>query len=331
MKIGIFAPSSPAHIWFREKYLFALQRLEKLGFEVVEGNLVKNLKTQGYRTSTAKERAEELMELIKNESIDIIMPVIGGYNTGSILPYLDYEKIEKSKKIFCGYSDITALHLAILSKTNLPTIYGASLIPTFGEYHTSFKYSEEYFFHALNSKSYSLSAPEYWSDELLDAFTDEWKNKRSYKINEGWKIIFQGECCGEVIIANIDTLVSLLGSEYLPNLKDKILILEEEDATISVEERNLNALKLAGIFDNLKGLIFSKPEKFDDKKSGLTYEQLIREIVESRNYPVVYNFDCGHTHPSIPLSQKSKVFLKASNFEVEVKILENSIYNLRRE
>lgn len=329
MKIGIYAPSSPAHIWFKEKYQCALKRIAGLGFEIVEGELIKNSKYQGYRTSNAKERALELMKLVNDETIDIIMPVLGGYNTASILPYLDYAKIEKSKKIFCGYSDITALHLAILSKTSLPTIYGMAVVPSFGEFIDPFFYSEESFINCLTKESYSLTPPDYWSNEFLNAFTNDWKNKRKYIKNDGWKTLIPGVAQGETIAVNIDTLVSLLGTDYIPSLKNKILILEEEDATISVEERNLNALKLSGIFDELKGLIFSKPEKFDSKDSNLSYSDLIIEIVGDREYPIIYNFDCGHTHPSISIPQKSEIELTATNSSVEIKILKNSIFNIR--
>ena len=131
--IGVYAPSSPAHVWFEEKYLFAKKQLENMGFEIIEGSLVKNRAYQGYRTASAKERAKEMMELVKNKDIDIMMPVIGGYNSGSLLPYLDFDEIKKSKKKFFGYSDITAIQMAILKETDLKPIYGGNLVSTFGE------------------------------------------------------------------------------------------------------------------------------------------------------------------------------------------------------
>lgn len=329
MKIGIFAPSNPAHIWFKEKYQCALDRIKNLDFEIVEGNLIKSQKYQGYRTSSPKERAFELMELVNDETIDIIMPVLGGYNTASILPYLDYEKIEKSKKIFCGYSDVTALHLAILSKTSLPTIYGMAVIPSFGEFTTPFIYTETSFIDCLTKESYCLTPPPHWSNEFLNAFTNDWKNNRNFLSNDGWKTLIPGVARGNVIAANINTLVSLLGTNFIPDFKDIILILEEMDATITFEERNLNALKLSGVFDKLKALIFSKPEKFDSKNSNINYEDLIVEIVGDRDYPIIYNFDCGHTHPSISIPQKSELEIIATNSNVEIKILKNSIFNIK--
>ena len=65
--IGVYAPANAAHIWFEEKYLFAKKQLENIGFKIVEGNLVKDKIYQGYRTASAKERAEEMMNLVKNK------------------------------------------------------------------------------------------------------------------------------------------------------------------------------------------------------------------------------------------------------------------------
>lgn len=320
MTIGIFAPSSPAHILFASKYKYAKSRLLELGFNVKEGNLIQNKNFQGYRTASGKERANELMNLILDEDIDILMPVIGGYNSASLLPYLDFDKIKNTKKILCGYSDITALQMAFLEKTNFSIIYGASLIPTFGEYHSKNIFGESSFFQTLIEKSYDLIPPKKWSNQLLNALTEEWKNERLYEKNDGWKILNEGEGRGRVIVANIETFVTLFGSDFIPNLKNCILVLEDEDATITLEERSLNALKLYKIFDNLKGLIFSKPEIYNNKNSGLKYEELIDEIVGKRDYPIIYNFDCGHTIPSICIPQNGIMNLVAKNGEIKIKI-----------
>ena len=83
----------------------------------------------------------------------------------------------------------------------------------------------------------------------------------------------------EVIVANIATLVSILASEYVPTFKDKILILEEMNATIDSEERNLNTLKISGVFEGIKGLIFGKPEVYDHRNSNLEYIDIIKEVL----------------------------------------------------
>ncbi len=324
--IGIFAPSSPAHLWFGEKYEHGKKQLMDLGFKIIEGELVKSKTTQGYRTASGFERAKEFMNLIDNKEVDILMPVIGGYNTGSILEFLDYDKISKSKKVICGYSDLTALHLAILSKTNLSTIYGAAVIPSFGEYNGIPLETLNTFISCISDKNFELKPPKKWSNELLNAFTDDWKTKkRKYFTNDGWLVINEGKVEGELIIANTATLVSMLGSGYIPNFENKILLLEEMDATITVEERYLNSLKMNRVFDNLKGLIFSKPEVYDDKGSEIRYEELIKEVVGERDYPIIYNFDCGHTIPSLVVPQRSQIILDSKKDDINVVITKNPI------
>jgi len=328
--VGICAPSHPAHIWFAEKYEWAKENLRKCGFTLVEGDLIKNGVMQGYRTSDPKERATELMGLFNNPDVNIIIPVKGGYNSASLLPYLDYDKISISNKILCGNSDTTALQMAILKKCNIPTIYGPTIIQAFGEYDGIHKYTWEYFHKIIKGiNDLELYPPDSWSNQFLDAYTDEWKSKRNYTKNSGWYALKQGEAQGRAIVANINTLVSLLGTQYLPCFRDSILILEESNARIDVEERNLNALKLSGIFDGLKGLVFSKPEIYNNLDSGLQYEELLDEYLDNVDYPVITNFDCGHTLPMISIPQLCVIYMKASDREVKISIKKNSIKGLK--
>lgn len=78
-------------------------------------------KKDNYRSGTIQERAQEFNQLLYNEDVQILMASIGGNNTNSILPYIDYEYLKKHPKIIIGYSDVTALLLAIYAKTGLIT------------------------------------------------------------------------------------------------------------------------------------------------------------------------------------------------------------------
>ncbi|MGL5123617.1 MAG: S66 family peptidase [Fusobacteriaceae bacterium] len=323
LTIGIYAPAFPAHILFKDKYNYGIKVLISMGFDIIEGKLIKNKNIQGYRTANGQERALEFMELINNPKIDIIMPVTGGLNSSSLIPYLDFKKIDASNKILCGYSDITSLQMSIISQTNLKCIYGGAVISTFGEFKDN-DYAKKSFISSLSEENYELIPPIKWSNILLNAFTNDWKDlERTYFENQGWKVINHGYSEGIVYAANINTLVSLFGSKYIPDFTNSILILEEEDATINIEERSLNALKLYGVFDNLKGLIFGKPEIYDDKNSNITYKELIKEIVGKREYPIIYDFDCAHTIPSICIPQRSRMILDATSDKVKIFIKNN--------
>ena len=97
------------------------------------------------------------------------------------------------------------------------------------------------------------------------------------------------------------------------------------NATIDLEERNLNTLKMSGVFEGVKGLIFGKPEVYNNKNSNLEYIDIIKEVLGERNYPIIYNFDCGHTIPSLIISQDSLLSLKANHKTgIKVEILKNS-------
>ena len=101
------------------------------------------------------------------------------------------------------------------------------------------------------------------------------------------------------------------------------------NATIDLEERNLNTLKMSGVFEGIKGIIFGKPEVYNDKNSNLEYIDIIKEVLGKRDYLIIYNFDCGHTIPSLMISQDSLLSLKASNKEgIKVKILKNSFIDV---
>ncbi len=87
-----------------------------------------------YRSGSIQERADELNDLIRNPNISCIMSTIGGMNSNSLLPYIDYDTFRNNPKIMIGYSDVSALLLGIYAKTGTPTFYGPALVPSFGEF-----------------------------------------------------------------------------------------------------------------------------------------------------------------------------------------------------
>ena len=113
-KIGIFTSSSPATVWARPRFERAKEFLEAKGFQIVEGKLTG--KSDYYRSGTPKERAEELNELLRNREIKMIMSTIGGTNSNSMLPYIDYDAFKENPKYIIGYSDTTAILLRYMLK-----------------------------------------------------------------------------------------------------------------------------------------------------------------------------------------------------------------------
>lgn len=120
--IGIFSPSSPITYNCPNRFNRGVKFLEAKGFKVLYGNLTG--KSDFYRSGSIKERAEELNSLIRNPEVKCIMSTIGGMNSNSILPYIDYECFKTNPKPITGYSDVTAILLAIYAKTGITTYYG---------------------------------------------------------------------------------------------------------------------------------------------------------------------------------------------------------------
>lgn len=115
LTVGVFSSSSPISATVPTRYDRGKAYLISKGFNVIDGNLYR--RSDYYRSGSIKERASEFNELLYNDDVRILMASIGGNNTNSILPYIDYEYLKRNPKIVIGYSDTTALLLAIYAKT----------------------------------------------------------------------------------------------------------------------------------------------------------------------------------------------------------------------
>jgi muramoyltetrapeptide carboxypeptidase len=313
--VGIFTPSAPAHVRFRGKYLHGISQLESLGFRVVEGPLTAAQTHQGYRSGSPVERAAEFMALILDPEIKALISTIGGENSASMIPYLDFEAIRAHPKVVCGYSDPTSLHLAILAHSGLSTFYGPAIVPSFGEWPEMLPETRDSFLDAVQrhrSGARRLLPPARWSNHFRDAESPAWKDEpRRFEPNPGWRVLSPGESSAPIVIANLATLCRSAGTSHFPELAGTILLLEEMDAPLAREEAHLRQLQLVGAFGELAGLIIGKPENFHAQGAPFGYEELIQEVVGRRDYPIISNFDCSHSHPMITLAQRTRVSLCA--------------------
>lgn len=299
--IGIFTPSWPATVHAKERYERAKHFLEEKGFQIIEGSLTGF--SEGYRSGTPKARAEELNKLIRNPEIKMIMATIGGSNSNSMLPYLDYEAFQKNPKIVIGYSDVTAILLALYAKTNIPTYYGPALIPSFGEFEPlvsiTYRYFEQYFCHA--TVPYKIEPSPFWSDEKINWLTYSGTRKKLY-MNE-WRAIGSGKVVGRLIGGNNNTMYGFIGTPYFPAIKEgDILLIEDSAKSIDIVEKNLAMLKLHGIFDKVSAILIGKHELFDDNGTGKTTVDLLMEQLDGKDIPILADIDCAHTHPMFPLA-----------------------------
>ncbi|WP_010096881.1 S66 family peptidase [Ornithinibacillus scapharcae] len=296
-KIGIITPSTPAPVLYHERYQRGLKYLKELGYEIVEGSCTNQ--RQAYRSGSIKARAKEINDLIYNSEIKAIISTIGGTNSNSLLPYLDYEYLKSNPKIIMGYSDVTALLLGIYAKTDLVTFYGPAIVPSFGEYPDMNSKGLEYFRDVVTKEKnapFTLDIPDEWTDEMVD-WNSQTRAKKMYK-NEGWTCLREGSSSGRLIGGNLNTMSGFLNSEYFPDLTDAILFIEDSNKDMAIQERLFSMLKVSGVFDKINGLIVGKHEQFDDLDAPFTLDELLLEVIGDRNIPILTNVDVGHTFPS---------------------------------
>ena len=309
--IGVCSPSFPTEPIRCER---GIKYLENKGFMINNGLLYK--KKDFYRSGTIKERAEEFNNLLYDENIQIIMTSIGGNNTNSILPYIDYEYIKKHPKIIIGFSDVTALLLAIYAKTGLVTFYGPDIASSFGELPPFVDWTFESFNSFVNGISvpYNYEMPIAWTDEFIDwSKQDRAKNQYSNQ----WVCVKQGTCQGRLIGGNLNTMEGFFGTEYMPVInKGDILFIEDAEKDAYTIERSFSLLKLAGVFDKVSGIILGKHEKFDDNGTGRKPYEILLEVIGDTSIPILAEFDCCHTHPMLTMPIGCEVLLDATNKKV---------------
>lgn len=309
-KIGIFTPSSPATVTANQRFQRAKAFIEEKGFVIVEGDLTGQ--SDVYRSGSPKARAEELNKLLRNPDIKMIMSTIGGTNSNSLLPYIDYEAFKYNPKLMVGYSDATAVLLALYAKTSITTYYGPALIPSFGEFKPlvddTYRYFEQYFMEE-SKLPYEIPMPSFWSDEPVN-----WLEKTTDKIlyrNE-WITGQSGVVEGRLIGGNINAMYGFIGSPYFPTIEHgDILLIEDCTKNASVVEKNFAMLKLHGVFEKVAGIILGKHELYDDLGTGKLPLDLLIEQLDGIKIPILAEFDTCHTHPMHPLAIGKKVKLDA--------------------
>lgn len=310
--IGVFSSSSPVSATVPVRYERGFQYLESKGYEVINGQLYG--KKDCYRSGTIQERAEEFNQLLYNSDIDILMASIGGNNTNSILPYIDYEYLKAHPKVIIGYSDVTALLLGIYAKTGLITFYGPALAASFGEFPPFVDWTFQNFnafMKGLISVPYRYETPSVWTDEFINWSTQD-RGKAQY--DNRWICVNPGVCQGRLIGGNLNTMQGFFGTQYMPKIRQgDILFIEDSLKDACTIERSFSLLKLAGVFDRIGGIVLGKHEKFDDNGTDRKPYEILLEVIGECKIPILADFDCCHTHPMFTLPIGCEVILDAAN------------------
>lgn len=289
-EIRIVAPSRSLSLLSEEIIHFAQYRLEDMGLRVTFGKHV--YETDCQSSSSISSRVEDLHAAFTDSNVKGILSVIGGHNSNELLPYLDYSLIRQHPKIFCGYSDITALASAIYAKTGLIT-YSGPHFSSFGIKRRNDYQLELFKKCIMTDAEFTIPSSAFYSDDAW--FLDQ--ENRQFIQNDGLNIYAEGQAEGILIGGNLCTLNLLQGTDFMPSLKKAVLFIEDD----KLSDPNTFARDLASLLQQkdsgtVQGIVIGKFQK----DSVLPNKLLVRILDKHpllKTIPVMYGANFGHTQP----------------------------------
>ncbi|MFO1444740.1 LD-carboxypeptidase [Bacillus sp. Bva_UNVM-123] len=317
-QIRVIAPSRSLQIVKEKQIDIAIERLNQLGFTVTFG---KNTSAHDeFFSSSIEDRIEDLHEAFRDPNVKCVLTVLGGYNANQLLKYIDFDLIKANPKIFCGYSDITALSAAIYQKTGLIT-YSGPHFSSFGVKY-GFEYTLNSFIAAVtNDAPYDIEPSTFWSDDAW--YLDQ--EERTYIEQAGYLVVQEGEAEGVLIGGNLCTLNLLQGTEFMPSLKDAILFIEDDEESHPLTfDRDLQSLLHLPDAVDVKAILIGRFQK----NSHMTEEALKKIIAskrELRGIPIIVNVNFGHVHPFATIPLGAHAFVMAKDHKIEISIEQNRV------
>ena len=278
--VAVIAPSSGVEAAGFEK---ALQNLADLGFKTKVGKSARNIK--GFLAGTDKERLDDLHQAFADKEVNAIWCVRGGYGASRFLPDLDFNLIKKNPKILIGYSDITALHLAIHQNTGLVTFHGPVAASTYSDYAKK---------HVVNVL---MNPPAPYKIELSP--DNIAKESNLFKT----ETITKGKARGKLIGGNLSLLTAMAGTPFaLRDTKGKILFTEDVGEQPYRVDRMLTQLRQTIDLRQLAGIALGV---FEDCNPKDTNSQSLIEVIKDRlgdlGIPVIYGLSFGHIRDQFTL------------------------------
>jgi muramoyltetrapeptide carboxypeptidase len=289
--IGLISPSS--HCAYPDKIGQAVSYLEKNGYRVKPSRHLNCIDTNP--AIADQQKLHDLHEMFTDPSIKAIICLRGGAGASRLLKKINYDIIAANPKILVGYSDITALSLAVYAKTGLISFSGPMLAT---ELYEPTPYTEEHFWGMLTSPSYARSL----------------QNHPAHHIT----CIRAGTAEGKLVGGNLSVLSSMIGTPFLPSLDDSLLFLEDINEPAYRIDRMLSHLDNAALLAQCNGILFGQ---FGNKAENTNEENLRQQHIFSYysehahvTGPVMRGLSCGHIRNlmTIPIGARFKMELSTT-------------------
>jgi len=294
--IGIAAPASPPDK--PEIIDEAIGRFTALGFKVKPGKYLR--KRDGYLAGSDEERAADINALFADSEVRGIFALRGGYGSCRILPLLDYAVIRANPKPLVGYSDITAMHLAILVKTGLVTFHGSNASSAFQP--GNIAACRRMLMASEVAGAGPCAGASLGGSEILFA--------REHDGDAMGKTIVPGRAKGRLFGGNMTCLLRLLATPYAPDFGGAILFLEDTGEKAYRVDGMFTHLRLAGILSQIGGLVLGQFDHTDAEEQARITACLQREAGRIA-VPCVSGAPIGHFPEQIVVPQGAQAELDA--------------------
>ncbi len=248
----------------------------------------------GYLAGTDRDRAADLNAAFADRSIRAVMAMRGGWGSQRLLPFLDWATIRANPKLLVGFSDITALHLAIQARAGFPTIHG----PTAGSSWSKYSYA------AFRDLAFDGKLPLYRNPIA--------EQDRLVQRQGRTQTLRPGKASGKLLGGNLTVLASLVGTPWLPDFSGAILFLEDTDEAPYRIDRMLTQIGQAGILRRVAGVVFGqctncKPS--DGSTSLFTLDEVLAQHLTPLGVPVYTGAMFGHIDNqfSLPVGCRAEI------------------------
>lgn len=272
--VGVISPAGA--VSSAETLTVLEQRLDALGLKMKAG--AHALDRYGYLAGTDEARAADVNAMFADDDVDAVLAVRGGWGSARMLDRIDYDLVRRHPKVLVGFSDITALLLALYARTGLVTFHGPTGVSSFNPFTVG--YLQRLLFDA----------------EALTLVNPTGVEGDAAMTPEPVATITPGRARGRLVGGNLTVLATLMGSDYLPDWRGHILFLEDINEDVYRVDRMLTQLKLAGVLDGLTGLVFGACTGCDAREDGrgLTLDEVLRDHVAPLGIPAWRGAMIGH-------------------------------------
>ena len=275
--VGLITPASAVsegQIEFAQHNMRGMGLVPKLGAHVGA--------VHGYLAGTDRQRADDLHAMFADPSVRAVFSIAGGWGCARILPLLDWSLIRANPKLLIGYSDITALHAAFAARAGFPTVHA----PNAGNTWATSSWNSLWW-HAFNRDT-----------PILGGTLEE---EASGRIG---RTIKKGRATGRLIGGNLTVLSTLMGTPWLPDMDGAIVFLEDVNERPYRIDRMLQQLRLAGVLENLRGVIFGQCTRCDapteeGRVLGFTLNEILAQHFKPLGIPAFAGANIGHVRDQL--------------------------------